>query len=153
MIDQVISHYRIIRKLGAGGMGEVYLASDLTLGRHVALKLLPHEHTQDEERLRRFKQEARSASALNHPNILTIHDVGEADGHHFIATEFIDGESLRATLDRDGSMSTASAVGVASRGRDRSSRHQAGEHHAPARRLRESPRFRPREADRRRRAT
>ena len=113
MIDQVISHYRIIQKLGAGGMGEVYLASDLTLGRRVALKLLPQEQTQDEERLRRFRQEAKAASALNHPNILTIHEVGEADGHHFIATEFIDGESLRTTLDRTGSMPTANAVSVA----------------------------------------
>ena len=113
MIDQVISHYRIIRKLGAGGMGEVYLASDLSLGRRVALKLLPQEQTQDEERLRRFRQEAKAASALNHPNILTIHEVGEADGHHFIATEFIDGESLRTTLDRAGSLPAVTAVRVA----------------------------------------
>ncbi|MGH9659099.1 MAG: protein kinase domain-containing protein, partial [Bryobacteraceae bacterium] len=113
MIDQVISHYRIIKKIGAGGMGEVYLAEDTTLGRHVALKLLPHQHTQDEERLRRFKQEAKSASALNHPNILTIHEVGEADGHHFIATEFIDGESLRASLRRTGRMDTSAALNVA----------------------------------------
>jgi Tol biopolymer transport system component len=114
MIEQVISHYRILRKLGAGGMGEVYLASDLTLGRRVALKLLPPEHTQDEERLRRFKQEAKSASSLNHPNILTIHEVGEADGHHFIATEFVDGQSLREALDRDGPMSADTALPIAS---------------------------------------
>jgi Tol biopolymer transport system component/predicted Ser/Thr protein kinase len=113
MIDQVISHYRIIKQLGAGGMGEVYLAADTTLGRHVALKLLRPEHTQHAEGLRRFKQEAKSASALNHPNILTIHEVGEADGRHFIATEFIDGESLRASLDRTGRMETGEALNIA----------------------------------------
>jgi len=113
MIEQAISHYRIIRKLGAGGMGEVYLAEDTTLDRRVALKLLPREHTQDEERLRRFKQEAKAASALNHPNILTIYEVGEADGRHFIATEFIDGETLRASLRRTGSMETGEALNVA----------------------------------------
>ncbi len=113
MIDQVISHYRIIQKLGAGGMGEVYLADDLTLGRRVALKLLPPEHTQDPERVKRFMREAKAASALNHPNILTVHEVGEADGHRFIATEFIDGESLRATLTRTGSIGTAEALRVA----------------------------------------
>ena len=113
MIEQVISHYRIIQKLGAGAMGEVYLAEDMTLGRRVALKLLPLDHTQDPERLRRFKQEAKAASALNHPNILTIHEVGEALGHHFIATEFIDGESLRASLERTGRMGTGPALKVA----------------------------------------
>jgi eukaryotic-like serine/threonine-protein kinase len=113
MIGQSISHYRILRKLGAGGMGEVYLVEDTTLDRRVALKLLSHEHTQDEERLRRFKQEAKAASALNHPNILTIHEVGEADGHHFIATEFIDGETLRASFRRTGGIKTSEALNVA----------------------------------------
>ncbi|HJU63274.1 MAG TPA: protein kinase, partial [Candidatus Binatia bacterium] len=112
MIEQAISHYRILKKLGAGGMGEVYLAEDTTLNRHVALKLLPHDHTQNEERLRRFKQEAKAASALNHPNILTIYEVGEADGQHFIATEFIDGETLRASLRRTGKMNTSEALNV-----------------------------------------
>jgi Tol biopolymer transport system component len=114
MIEQVIAHYRIIRKLGAGAMGEVYLAQDTALGRPVALKLLPLEYTQDEERLRRFKQEAKAASALNHPNILTIHEVGEAEGRHFIATEFIDGESLREVLTRHPRMSTDEVLRVGS---------------------------------------
>ena len=113
MVEQVISHYRILKKLGAGGMGEVYLAEDTTLNRRVALKLLTREHTQDKERLRRFKQEAKSASALNHPNILTIHEVGEVKGHHFIATEFIDGETLRASLHRTGRMETKEALNIA----------------------------------------
>jgi eukaryotic-like serine/threonine-protein kinase len=113
MIEHAFSHYRIINRLGAGGMGEVYLAEDTTLGRRVALKVLPPEHMQDEERVRRFKQEAKSASALNHPNILTIHEVGEADGHHFIATEFIDGETLRALLRRTGRLETDEALKVA----------------------------------------
>ena len=94
-------------------MGEVYLAEDSILGRRVALKLLPNEYTQDEERLRRFKQEAKAASALNHPNILTIHEVGEADGRHFIATEFIDGETLRESLIRTGKMKTSDVLNVA----------------------------------------
>jgi serine/threonine protein kinase len=113
MIGQSISHYAIIRLLGTGGMGEVYLANDLTLGRRVALKLLPPEQTQDPERVKRFRREAKAASALNHPNILTIHEVGEADGHHFIATEFVDGESLRATLMRKDSIGTTGALRIA----------------------------------------
>jgi TolB-like protein/tRNA A-37 threonylcarbamoyl transferase component Bud32 len=111
--EQTFSHYRIIKKLGAGGMGEVYLAEDMTLKRLVALKLLPAEYTDNEERLRRFKQEARAASALNHPNILTIHEVGEANGNHFIATEFIDGDTLRQHLQRIGKMKTSETLAVA----------------------------------------
>jgi TolB-like protein len=84
--------------LGEGGMGEVYLAEDTTLRRLVAVKLLPAEFTADPDRLRRFEREAFAASSLNHPNILTIHEIGAEDGHHFIATEFIDGESLRQRL-------------------------------------------------------
>jgi serine/threonine protein kinase len=113
MIEQVIAHYRILRKLGAGGMGEVYLAEDTTLDRRVALKLLPPAHTGDAERLRRFKQEARAVSSLNHPSILTIYEVGEAGGHHFIATEFIDGETLRESLRRAGKMDPVRALNVA----------------------------------------
>jgi eukaryotic-like serine/threonine-protein kinase len=93
-----ISHYRILEKLGAGGMGEVYLAEDLKLGRKVAIKILSEEFTTNRDRLNRFEQEASAASALNHPNILTIHEVGSDDGRHFIATEFIDGVTLRKKM-------------------------------------------------------
>src|SRR5438046_1554112 len=92
---QVITHYKLIRPLGAGGMGEVYLAHDTKLNRKVALKVLPADLISNRERLHRFEQEAQAASALNHPNIITIHEIGEIDGAYFIATEFIDGQTLR----------------------------------------------------------
>jgi len=90
-----IGHYRILSRIGAGGMGEVYLAQDTRLGRKVALKILPEQYTRESDRLRRFGQEARAASALNHPNIITIFEIGQAESSHFIATEFIEGETLR----------------------------------------------------------
>jgi serine/threonine protein kinase len=93
-----ISRYRILEKLGAGGMGEVYLAEDTKLGRKIALKLLAEELTQNRDRLSRFDQEAYAASALNHPNILTIYEMGDEAGRHYIATEFIDGVTLRKRL-------------------------------------------------------
>src|SRR5258706_9567156 len=93
-----IAHYRIVRLIGEGGMGKVYLAEDTKLHRRVSLKFLSTHFTQDHERLRRFEQEARAVSALNHPNILTIHEIGEVDGHRFIATEFIEGQTLRERL-------------------------------------------------------
>src|SRR5581483_8194755 len=96
--NSTISHYRIVSKLGAGGMGEVWLAEDARLDRKVALKLLPAEFTRDEDRVRRFVQEAKAASALNHPNIITIYEIGEVDGAHYIATEFIDGQTLRQQM-------------------------------------------------------
>jgi len=96
---QTLGSYRLVQKIGAGGMGEVYLAADTRLGRHVALKLLPAQFTRDPERLRRFRQEARAASALNHPNILTIHDVGEIGSTHFIASEFVEGITLRRRME------------------------------------------------------
>jgi serine/threonine protein kinase/tetratricopeptide (TPR) repeat protein len=100
LIGRFISHYRVVAALGAGGMGEVYLAQDTRLDRQVALKLLPSYFTRDVERVRRFQQEARAASALNHPNIITIHEIGQVEERHFIAIEFIDGETLRALLNR-----------------------------------------------------
>ena len=96
-MDQ-ISHYRILKRLGAGGMGEVYLAEDMKLGRKVAIKVLSEEYTTSRDRLGRFEQEACSASALNHPNILTIYEVGDDNGRHFMATEYIDGVTLRQRL-------------------------------------------------------
>ena len=101
MIAEQISHYRILSKLGAGGMGEVYLAQDTKLDRKVALKILPAEVAADQERMRRFVQEAKAAAALNHPNIAHIYEIGEADGAHFICMEYVDGETLREKIHRD----------------------------------------------------
>src|SRR5438552_1252578 len=98
IVGQAIGHYRIIEPLGSGGMGEVYLAMDMTLGRQVALKLLPAHFTEDADRLPGFEQQARAASALNHPNILTIYEIGRADSVRYIATEFIDGVTLRERM-------------------------------------------------------
>src|SRR5713226_5915202 len=100
--NTTISHYRIVSHLGAGGMGEVYLGEDTRLKRKVALKLLPAELTESKDRLQRFEQEASAASALNHPNIITIYEIGEADQRCFIATEFIDGRTLREEIARGG---------------------------------------------------
>ena len=101
LVGKLIAHYQVLSLLGAGGMGEVYLAEDTRLGRRVALKLLPEDLATNERRVTRFQQEARAASNLNHPNILTIHEIGEVDSRHFIATEFIDGETLRQRLNRE----------------------------------------------------
>ena len=101
MEGRTIGRYRILRTLGAGGMGEVYLAEDTRLKRKVALKLLPAEFTQDMDRVRRFEQEAQAASALNHPNIITIHEIGEVGGAHYIVTEYVPGETLRARMKSD----------------------------------------------------
>jgi tetratricopeptide (TPR) repeat protein len=120
MIGSILDHYRILSHLGRGGMGEVYLAQDARLGRKVAVKLLAAEFTANADRVQRFKREACTASALNHPNILTIHEIGEAtmesDGAHYIVSEFVEGETLRGLIGRgrlDISQATAIAEQVA----------------------------------------
>jgi serine/threonine-protein kinase len=98
IVGRQIGRYQVLSLLGKGGMGEVFLAADTSLGRKIALKLLPAHFTTDRERVRRFEKEARAASALNHPNIITIYDVGQVDGLNFIATEFVEGETLRELM-------------------------------------------------------
>src|SRR5437762_13558130 len=100
-VDTNLSHYRIVPKIGAGGMGDVYLAQDTKLDRKVALKVLPAEVAANRDRMDRFVREAKSAAALNHPNIAHIYEIGEADGVNFIAMEFVDGVTLRDKIHRD----------------------------------------------------
>jgi Tol biopolymer transport system component/tRNA A-37 threonylcarbamoyl transferase component Bud32 len=126
LIGRTLSHYRIRASIGAGGMGEVYLAEDMLLGRKVALKLLPKEFTRDRERVRRFRQEARAASSLNHPNILTIFEIGQVGDLHFIATEFIEGQTVRERL-RNGQLQLRDAVEIAAQVASAlSAAHEAG---------------------------
>ncbi|MBS1787829.1 MAG: protein kinase [Acidobacteria bacterium] len=109
--NTTLSHYRIVAKLGAGGMGEVWLAEDERLDRQVALKLLPAEFTQDAGRVRRFGQEAKAASALNHPNIITVYDIGQSEAGHFIVMELVVGRTLRAVIAEDNSLETLLTLG------------------------------------------
>src|SRR5213080_1195836 len=112
LVGQTIGHYKISKRIGTGGMGEVYLATDIIAGREAALKLLPTRFTSDAERLKRFQQEERALVGLNHPNILTVYEIGEDHSTHYIASELIEGETLRQRLMR-GRMEVGEAVDVA----------------------------------------
>src|SRR6266404_3980359 len=112
LVGQAIGHYKLSKRIGTGGMGDVYLATDMTAGRKAALKLLPERFTGDSERLKRFQQEAHAVVGLNHPNILTIYEIGEDHSTHYIASELIEGETLRQRLMR-GRMEVGEAVDIA----------------------------------------
>src|SRR5881398_3180679 len=112
LIGRTIGHYKLSERIGTGGMGDVYLATDITAGRKAALKLLPMRFTGDAERLKRFQQEAHAVVALNHPNILTVYEIGEDHSTHYIASELIEGETLRQRLAR-GRIELSEVVDVA----------------------------------------
>src|SRR5436190_9056924 len=112
LVGQTIGHYKISESIGTGGMGDVYLAADMTAGRKAALKLLPMRFTGDAERLKRFQQEAHAVVGLNHPNIVTVYEIGEDHSTHYIASELIEGETLRQRL-MQGRMQLSEAVDIA----------------------------------------
>src|SRR5438093_12932628 len=112
LVGHTIGHYKISKRIGTGGMGEVYLATDMTAGRKAALKLLPMRFTGDAQRLKRFQQEAHAVVALNHPNILTVYEIGQDHSTHYIASALIEGETLRQRLAR-GRMELTAAIDVA----------------------------------------
>ena len=157
MIGRTIGHYEVIEKIGEGGMGAVYKARDIHLDRSVALKMLPGESVANPERKRRFALEAKAASALNHPNIITIYDIDVADGVDFIAMEYVAGHTLADLIPPDG-MEPARAIqfGGADRRRagdgppvrDRAPGPEALEHHGERAGAREGAGLRPGEADR-----
>ena len=146
--EQVISgRYRVERKLGGGGMADVYLCEDLTLARRVALKVLLQRFHDDPTFVERFRREAKAAAGLNHPNLVSIYDWGEVDGTYFIVMEYVEGETLKDFIRRQGRLSgnaggadlhaTAGGGGLRPPSRHRAPRHQAAEHHAGPRRPRE----------------
>ncbi len=149
-------HYEIIKQIGAGGMGEVYLAEDKKLDRKVAVKILNEKFAKHESNLQRFIKEAKAASALNHPNILVIHEIGESDETKYIVSEFIEGKTLRESLSSQAieplddncrkfwkfQFKSPTLLTAAHTGKNRSPRHQTGKYHRASRRFRENFRFR-----------
>ena len=109
---RLVGHYVLIGRLGAGGMGDVYLAEDSRLDRKIALKMLREEFTQDPDRVMRFMREAKTTSALDHPNIVTIFDIGEADGRHYMATEYVNGQTLREHMTSPEPVAAVLEIGI-----------------------------------------